>query len=106
MDKAVDEMEFASISTPREPAMWCTYRSLFHSDKPYSCVCVVFIQLEKMWEFVLAMLVACMAGMPLAPCQLVGRSIQHFGLGSDISSTTDCSDPMTFQQVDIFEVKY
>lgn len=47
MDKAVDEMEFASISTPTEAAMWSTYRSRFHSDNPYSFVCIVFIQLEK-----------------------------------------------------------
>lgn len=48
MDKAMDEMEFASVSAPGEPAH--TYWPLFHSDKPHTFVCVVFIQLEKMWE--------------------------------------------------------
>lgn len=51
MDKAVDEMEFASVSTPeRISYMPPTYRTLFHSDKPHTFVCVVFVQPEKMWE--------------------------------------------------------
>lgn len=51
MDKAVDEMEFASISSPeRISYMPTTYRPLFHSDKPHTFVCVVFIHPEKMWE--------------------------------------------------------
>ena len=60
MDRAEDEMEFASISAPRGRVMWCTYRSVFHLDKLYTFVCVGFIHVENMREFIDLFLVGWM----------------------------------------------
>lgn len=63
----MDGTEFASISTPKN-RLW---GAITRSFRQTSFVCVVFIQLEKMWEFFSGASPIAL-GMEMLVCRLVG----------------------------------